>query len=125
MHKPPLFVVTPELSALAKSLADWAVPAPGTVIYLYGSRVRGHHKPSSDIDICVDFPKPAASDIEWWTKNNQDNFESISNQVGARIEILEPNSPIRSKVTSAPIVHQDRNVRCVWSPPHTKPKKQA
>jgi predicted nucleotidyltransferase len=121
MLKPPSPFVVPELSALAKSLADWAAPAPAAVIYLYGSRVRGDHTASSDVDICVEFPKAQTSDVQWWTNNNQDDFKSISDQLGARVEILERNSPIRSKVISAPVVYQDRNVRCIWLPPHPKP----
>ncbi len=117
------FIVTPELSALAKELADWAAPAPAAVIYLYGSRVRGDHTESSDVDICVEFPKAEHADVEWWTKNNQQDFTTISNQLGAKIEVLERNSPIRSKIVGALVVYQDRNVLCVWLPPHAKPEK--
>ncbi len=118
---PPLpFVVTAELRELAKKLADWAVAAPTAVIYLYGSRVRGDHKATSDVDLCVEFPKAETADVQWWTQNNHDDFQAISTQVGARIEILERNSPIRSKVIGAEVVFQDRNVRCVWLPPFPK-----
>jgi predicted nucleotidyltransferase len=121
MHgPPPAFAATPELEALARMLADWAAPAPAAVIYLYGSRVRGDHKITSDVDICVEFPKPQTADVQWWTQNNQDDFKTISQRVGARIEVLERNSPIRSKVVGADVVYQDRNVRCVWLPPFPK-----
>jgi predicted nucleotidyltransferase len=117
MQKPPSpFVVTKDLAALAKTLADWAAPAPTALIYLYGSRVRGDHKATSDVDICVEFPKAGTADVQWWTQVNNDEFRAVSQQVGARIEVLERNSLIRSKVTGAQVVYQDRNVRCVWLP---------
>jgi|SRR5437667_10153349 Nucleotidyltransferase domain len=87
---------------------DWAV------IYLFGSRVRGDHKPDSDIDICVEWPNPTSQDINWWSTNNDEDFSTINDGLGGRIEILERNSPIRPIVLAAPVVHQDRNVRCVW-----------
>jgi predicted nucleotidyltransferase len=117
---PPAFAITPQLATLAKTLADWATPAPAAVIYLYGSRVRGDYKPTSDVDICVEFPQAQTADVQWWTQNNQDEFKTIRQQVGARIEVLERNSPIRSKVIGAGVVYQERNVRCVWLPPFPK-----
>jgi predicted nucleotidyltransferase len=118
MHAPPpAFVVTSQLAALAKTLADWAVPAPAAVIYLYGSRVRGDHRAESDVDICVEFPNPKTEDVQWWTHHNQDDFQQIGTQVGAKIQLLERNAPLRPDVLNGPIVHQDRNVRCVWLPP--------
>jgi predicted nucleotidyltransferase len=121
MQKPrSSFIVTNELASLAKTLADWGAPAPAAVIYLYGSRVRGDHKATSDVDICVEFPKAETADAQWWTQNNQDYFKTIGQQLGARIEVLERNSPIRSKIIGAEVVHQDRNVRCVLLPPFPK-----
>jgi predicted nucleotidyltransferase len=32
--------------------ADWIEPAPGApAVYLFGSRVRGDHRPDSDVDV--------------------------------------------------------------------------
>jgi predicted nucleotidyltransferase len=121
MSEPPSpFIVSAELAELARKLADWAAPAKGTLIYLYGSRVRGDHKADSDVDICVDFSNPTSEDINWWSENNLECFGSISAALDTRVEILERNSPIRLQVILAPIVHQDRNVRCVWRKPHAK-----
>ena len=115
-----LFKVTPELVDLARKLADWAAPATGTTIYLYGSRVRGDHGPNSDVDLWIEFSRPSRADIEWWTVNNEENFAAITTIFGARIEMLERNSPIHFDVTHAPVVHRDRNVRCVWRKRHVK-----
>ena len=41
-----------ELRALAEVLADWIEPVLGVpALYLFGSRVRGDHRPDSDVDI--------------------------------------------------------------------------
>src|SRR5439155_4441739 len=41
-----------ELEALAETLAEWISPAPGIpAVYLFGSRVRGDHRPDSDVDV--------------------------------------------------------------------------
>jgi predicted nucleotidyltransferase len=109
--------VSPELIGLAEILADWAAPATGTVIYLYGSRVRGDHKADSDVDIVVQWPNPNFADTEWWTKNDNESFATINTKLGCRLEVLEHNDPLRSKVFAASVVHQDRNVRCVFLPP--------
>jgi hypothetical protein len=41
-----------ELEALAEILAEWIDSAPAIpTVYLFGSRVRGDHRPDSDVDI--------------------------------------------------------------------------
>jgi predicted nucleotidyltransferase len=99
------FVVTAELRELAKKIADWAAAAPGSVVYVYGSRVRGDHKPTSDVDICMDFPNPKTQDTRWWTDNNQDEFKQISAQLAslrcrARCDGL--STTFRGSLTGAP-----------------------
>jgi predicted nucleotidyltransferase len=112
--------VTAELAELARKLADWAAPATGAIVYLYGSRVRGDHTSSSDVDLCVEFPGPTANDIDWWSTNTTEDFVTISAKLGARVQILERNSEIRTDILFAPIVHEDRSVRCVWRKRHAK-----
>jgi predicted nucleotidyltransferase len=37
---------------LAEILAEWINPAPGIpAVYLFGSGVRGDHRPNSDVDV--------------------------------------------------------------------------
>jgi predicted nucleotidyltransferase len=48
MMPPP--TVSNDLKDLARLLADWAAPASGVTVYLFGSRVRGDHKADSDVD---------------------------------------------------------------------------
>ena len=43
-----------DLQALASSVAKWIDEVPGLpAVYLFGSRVRGDHRPDSDVDIRV------------------------------------------------------------------------
>jgi hypothetical protein len=42
-------VVPEDLKSLASILADWAAPAPGISVHLFGSRVRGDHNPDADV----------------------------------------------------------------------------
>jgi predicted nucleotidyltransferase len=112
-------LISDELLDLARVLADWAAPASGATIYLYGSRVRGDHRPDSDVDVCLDFrPDPGKADVEWWTANNQDLFTEINKWLPGPIHVLPMPDPLRQKIIAAPVAHQDRNVRCVWLPPH-------
>ena len=59
MCKPPSpFRVSAELAELARRVAPWAAPATGTIVYVYGSRVRGDHRMREHrVDICVEFPE--------------------------------------------------------------------
>jgi len=108
--------VTDELKRLALILADWAAPAPHTTIYLYGSRVRGDHRPNSDVDIHVHFGSPAKDDVEWWQANNNEEFKTINARLPGRLEVLEQGDPLAFDIRLAKRVHVDRNVVCVWRP---------
>jgi predicted nucleotidyltransferase len=44
------YKVSEELRKLTKSIADWLSAAPDIKFYVYGSRVRGGHRPDSDVD---------------------------------------------------------------------------
>jgi Polymerase beta, Nucleotidyltransferase len=65
-------VVTDELRHLAETVAQWADKTPGLrVVHLFGSRVRGDHRPDSDVDLCI-FPTELADDngtASWWTRH--------------------------------------------------------
>jgi predicted nucleotidyltransferase len=41
------------------------------MVYLYGSRVRGDHKATSDVDICIEWQSPTQETINWWEENNR------------------------------------------------------
>jgi predicted nucleotidyltransferase len=42
------------LQELAARMADWAHTHSVFTIYLFGSRVRGDHRPDSDLDVIFD-----------------------------------------------------------------------
>ena len=45
----------PSLTELAGIVADWADGCPGVErVFLFGSRVRGDHRPDSDLDLAIE-----------------------------------------------------------------------
>jgi predicted nucleotidyltransferase len=109
------------LKELAKSIADWLSPAPDMKIYVYGSRVRGDHRPGSDVDIHLVMPKmPTREFTIWWTEQNIEDFASLRAILPGRLEFLERDDPLGKDIENGEIVHQDRNVYCVWRKPQSK-----
>lgn len=107
-----------DLARLAGLVAEWSKPAPGMVVYLYGSRVRGDHRPDSDLDVYVDIrPASTHDDAIWWTENNASQFAALRAAVPHTVEVLDPDHGLRSAILAAPVVHSVCNVRCVWLPP--------
>ena len=110
-----------ELEALAKILADWASPAPGATLYLFGSRVRGDHKQASDVDVSVEFKAATDAEVTWWAQINDDLFAIINSRLPGPLQILEEDDPVTAKVRSSPVVYRDRNVACVRTEPKQRP----
>ena len=107
-----------DLPKLAKILAEWVEPAPGFVIYLFGSRVRGDNRSDSDVDVVIPIPQvPSEADATWWMENNQDNFKSINSKLPGSLSILENADAIADYVRGAREVHRDGKIRCVWTEP--------
>ena len=72
-----------DLRGLASVLADWAAGAPGFSLYLFGSRIRGDHRPDSDVDVSVEFA--AIGDMEMQTANNEDLFAGIDARLPGKL----------------------------------------
>jgi predicted nucleotidyltransferase len=106
-----------ELRMLAAILAEWASEAPGVTLYLFGSRVRGDHRADSDVDVSVEWGTLNDADKNWLLINNQDEFAGVNAKLPGPLHITEERHPITTKVRSAPVVYQDRSVRCVLLPP--------
>jgi predicted nucleotidyltransferase len=110
--------VSDELKQLTRLLADWAAPASGVTVYLFGSRVRGDHKPTSDVDICIKWgDRPDDGDVRWHMFNEEEDYATIKRKLPGPLKILERDDPWHKRVVASEVVHQDRNVRCVWLPP--------
>lgn len=55
----------PELRPLIPALHRWAQSHPQVGrIWLYGSRVRGTHRPDSDLDVAIEVARPLENDDE-------------------------------------------------------------
>ena len=61
-----------ELRSLAASIADWA--HEDATVHLFGSRVRGDHKPDSDVDVVIVFSRPTDELVRWWTAVNEGSW---------------------------------------------------
>ena len=101
------------LMKLARILADWAEGVSATV-YLNGSRARGDHREDSDVDIHVAWgPRIDNESAQWCHRENDDWFRTINSKLPGRLQILEPTDPLCHAVESAPVIHEERNVKCV------------
>jgi predicted nucleotidyltransferase len=106
---------------LAGVIAQWASEVQNVRVYLYGSRVRGDHELDSDIDLCVAFPKRDPAVMAWWELNQLTRFALLELKLGKRVRARSPDDPVGERVRQAAldpdrVIHQDRNVTCVWMP---------
>jgi predicted nucleotidyltransferase len=120
-------IVKRELRELAAILAKWSRDYE-VQVYIFGSRVRGDEVDSSDVDVCIEFEMSAGDEeanqktIDWWTRENRENFRAINKCLPGELQVLAPNDPVREEVISGRLVHQNGNVRCIWLP-RKKPKR--
>jgi predicted nucleotidyltransferase len=112
-----------ELQALAEILANWIKPAPGIpAIYLFGSRVRGDHKPNSDVDVRIYLNewKPCEATTRWWMDQNESDFEAIKARLPGPLAIHRETADAADaeirKGMATPVLVVDRVV-CVWTVP--------
>jgi Polymerase beta, Nucleotidyltransferase len=113
-----------ELSDLAEILADWIEPAPGVpAIYLFGSRVRGDHRPDSDVDVRLfinEWKSVCYVTVQWWNEQNETDFAAVKARLPGPLAIHREQSDdadaaIR-KGKASPVLVVGRVV-CVWTPP--------
>ena len=114
--------VSTELKQLAAILAAWSI-GYSVRVYLFGSRVRGDHKPSSDVDVYLEWLLPGGEDVvnertmAWWQRENEDDFRAINRLLPGKLQILEGTDPIGQNVMHGAVVYRDGNVWCVKLPP--------
>jgi len=116
-----------ELRALAEILADWMEPAPGIpAVYLFGSRVRGDHRPDSDVDVrlFLDEWNVCHRTREWWEAQNESGFAALKSRLPGPLAIHREqwdaaDDDIR-KGSENPVLVV-RRVVCVWTAPKRSP----
>jgi len=117
-----------ELEALAEILAEWADPPPGVLnVYLFGSRVRGDHKPHSDVDVRV-YPEEWSHDVHpmtarWWQQQNEMDFAALRKRLPGRLHLgrckMDHGHLVDQMIREArdsPVLVR-RKVSCLWTPP--------
>jgi Polymerase beta, Nucleotidyltransferase len=119
----------PELEALAEIIAQWVDPVPGVpAVYLFGSRVRGDHRPDSDVDVRV-YPEewtydPEGKLVQWWTSQNETEFGKLQKLLPGRLHLgrdrrdwdNEVDEAIRAARNHPPVLVL-RKVVCLRTPP--------
>jgi hypothetical protein len=112
------------LASLADILADWLEPAPNIpVVYLFGSRVRGDHRPDSDVDVRVlinEWRNLDRRDMDWWGKENDTDFAALKGQLPGPLSLHREQSDdadaaiMQGRKTPVMVY---RRIVCVWTPP--------
>jgi predicted nucleotidyltransferase len=112
-----------ELRQLAEVVAEWCEPATGLEhVYLFGSRVRGDHRPDSDVDLRIFMGewRPDAAATEWWTQQNVSDFEELKAELPGPLAIHRDSPDLADEAIRAgarqPLLTVGKVV-CVWTPP--------
>jgi predicted nucleotidyltransferase len=113
------FEPSPELHKLALTLSEWAdgIPCIKKLI-LFGSRVRGDHRPNSDVDVRVEFEysDPSVSTSEWETENTSD-FASLKALLPGEFHLHQENDDAAlANIRTGKLIYQWRKVNCIWTP---------
>lgn len=116
-----------DLPALAEILAQWVDDVPGLpAVYLFGSRVRGDHKPNSDVDVWLDIVNwkddPTGSTISWWEVQNETDFAELKSKLPGPLQIgreaMDWTNPADLALFSqikTPVL-KIRKALCLWTP---------
>jgi predicted nucleotidyltransferase len=111
-----------ELAVLAEILAKWADGAPGVKeVYLFGSRVRGDHRPDSDVDVrlYLDDWKLCSATLDWWEIQNQTDFAELKACLPGPLAIHREKTDEADKhiqqAKQNPVLRV-RKIICVWTP---------
>ncbi len=116
-----------ELRELAEVLADWIEPAPAVpAVYLFGSRVRGDHRPDSDVDVRLflnQWRDVCRATMTWWAEQNETDFADLKSRLPGPLAIHreeqdDADVAIRRGMQD-PVLTVGRVV-CVWTPPRAR-----
>jgi len=122
-----------ELAALAETLAQWVDPVLGApTVYLFGSRVRGDHRPDSDVDVRLflqewdeewTYDKSQARN-RWWMEQHAAEFVELQAKLPGRLDpgtyAMDWSRKVDQEIMAArkcgPVLVL-RKVVCLWTPP--------
>jgi predicted nucleotidyltransferase len=112
-----------DLPSLAGIIAEWVEYVPGIgAVYLFGSRVRGDHRPDSDVDLRL-YIQDWQADREttaWWTQQDQTEFADLKARLPGPLAIHrertdDADNAIKTGMAN-PVLRVGKVV-CVWTPP--------
>jgi predicted nucleotidyltransferase len=110
-----------ELQELMNILAEWAAGAPIT-IYVYGSRVRGDHRPDSDVDLYaeyIDGQKDAGD--EWYEGQRAADYAELRKHLPWPFpQVMPPFGAPHPKLFPHCEVARKENVIALHTPPKAK-----
>lgn len=85
-----------ELERIATVIAGWAAELPIRRAFVFGSRVRGDHRPDSDLDVAIELyrcaelgclPDSGTALTERWTKQNGEDFSGLKLALGIPLSL--------------------------------------
>jgi predicted nucleotidyltransferase len=122
-HAPSPGTTSVELRELASIHAEWADSPPGIpAVYLFGSRVRGDHRPGIDVDVrlYLDEWRGDEETLRWWMRQNETDFAALKAQLPGPLAIHRepsdnPDPAIRAGMKTPVLIIL--KVICVWTPP--------
>ena len=102
----------PSLSGLIRVVADWADGCPGIKrVFLFGSRVRGDHRPDSDLDLAIEpSTHPTGMFVRRLIQSEVTDFAALMKQcpVPVHITINERRWPLLLEIMQPAVVLRDR-----------------
>ena len=113
-----------DLVKLAATINEWLRGGPGfRKVYLFGSRVRGDHRPDSDVDLRIFLTEDYEGDeatLQWWQQQNATDFAELKAALPGPLSLHvdgfdAADAKIRKGAQSP--VHVDGRVICVWTDP--------
>lgn len=118
-----------ELRRIASVLNEWAAELPIRRVLVFGSRVRGDHRPDSDLDLAIEpfrdadyaaLPDHGDSLLERWVREEEEEWSGLQRALGfPPRRLVDDDEPIWKLIRAAaarPVLVADR-VTFVLLPP--------
>ena len=113
-------VSPPSLTELIRVVADWADGCPGVGrVFLFGSRVRGDHRPDSDLDVAIEpSTHPSSMFVRRLIQSEATDFAALVKRcsVPVHITINERRWPLLLEIMRPAVVLCDRKVFALYLP---------